>query len=305
MRKYKFYQVDVFAEKQFGGNPLAVFPDAEGLSDSEMQVIAFELNLSETAFVFKSAKPEANHQVRIFTPVMEIPFAGHPTIGTHYILARLKRFPLKQNPTRVMQEVGVGILPVDIYTEHGEIAKITMTQAEPKFLDPIEDLQCLADGLCCDVDDLNLEFARPQVVSTGLPCMIVPVKSLTVLGKLGLEVRSLRTVCERHGCEMAYAFSLETYRAAGTAHARFFSGHLLFEDPATGSAAGALGAFLAKNNVRDSEDASNFVIEQGDFLGRPSRIDVLVEHPGGEPKRVEVSGKCRFVFEAELWLEEN
>ena len=302
MRKYKFYHVDVFTERRFGGNPLAVFPEAQGLTDTEMQAIALELNLSETTFVFPAEHPQASHRVRFFTPVRELPFAGHPTIGTHYVLARLNRFDLTHNPTRVYQEVGVGILPVDIYTENGRISYISMTQAGPEFLDFIDDLETLAQGLCCDIDDLDLNFATPQVVSTGLPVMIVPVKNLQVLGNLGLNVAPLREICEKHGCDIAYAFTLETMEKGNSAHARFFSGHLLFEDPATGSAAGALGAFLAKNGIVNDQGLFQYIIEQGDFLGRPGRIKVIIEY---QPDRTEVkvSGKCCPVYEAEMILE--
>lgn len=305
IREYKFYHVDVFAEQRFGGNPVAVFPDADGLTEEEMQAIAFELNIAETAFVFPPTKSQANHRVRIFTPVQELPFAGHPTIGTHYVLATLNRFDLRENPTRVYQEVGVSVLPVDIYSEHGQVGKITMTQKEPRFLEFIDDLELLAQGLCCDVEDLDLDFANPRVVSTGLPCIMVPVKSLEVLGDLGLEVGSLREVCDQHNCEMAYAFTIrQSLRPGSDAQARFFSAHLLFEDAATGSAAGALGAFLTANGLNDDSGISHFVVDQGDYLGRPSRIYVTVNRRNpDEATKVEVSGYCRPVFDAVLRLE--
>ncbi|MFQ5629452.1 MAG: PhzF family phenazine biosynthesis protein [bacterium] len=208
IREYKFYHLDVFAEKRFGGNPLAVFPNAEGLTVEEMQGIAFELNLSETAFIFPPENPEAHHKIRIFTSIQELHFIGHPTIGAHYVLAHLGLINLNKNPTRIYQEVHNAILPVDIYLENSEIGKITMTQKEPRFLDYIDDMEMLAHGLCCEVDDLDLEFASPRVVSTGMPCIMVPVKSTDVLGNMGLEVGYLREVCERHGCEMAYAFTV-------------------------------------------------------------------------------------------------
>jgi trans-2,3-dihydro-3-hydroxyanthranilate isomerase len=302
-RKYKFYHVDVFAEKRFGGNPLVVFPNADSLTDEEMQSISFELNLTETAFVFPPDNPQADHKIRIFTPVQELHFIGHPIIGTHYVLAKSGLIELKSNPTRIYQELHNDILPVDIYLEDGQVGKITMTQKEPRFLAYIDDLELLAHGLCCEIDDLDLDFASPRVVSTGMPCMMVPVKSTDVLGKMGLEVGSLRKVCEQHECEMAYAFTIhDTLRPGSTAHARFFSGHLLFEHPATASAAGALGAFLAANGLGDDSDMSPFIIDQGDFLGRPSRIYVTVQSERDKIARVEVSGYCKHVFEATLSL---
>lgn len=302
--EYKFYHVDVFAEKRFGGNPLAVFPDAEGLSDEEMLAIAFELNLSEVAFVFPADLPGAHHKIRIFTSMQELQLIGHPAIGAHYVLAHLGRFALKENPTRVYQQVSNSVLPVDIHLEDEEIGQITMTQKEPRFMAYIDDLERLAHGLCCEVKDLDLDFASPQVVSTGMPCMMVPVKNVEILSSLGLEVGSLREVCDEHGCEMAYAFTVrDRLRPGSNAHARFFSGHLLFEDPATGSAAGALGAFLAANGMENEIGQTDYIIDQGDFLGRPSRLYVTVIQEDDKVERVKVSGYCRHVYEAMLRLE--
>ena len=146
MRTYRFYQVDVFTDKAFGGNPLAVFPDAEGLSDREMQQLAREMNLSETTFVLPSADPKADFRVRIFTPAAEVPLAGHPVVGTHYVLASLGRIHLKSPVTRIHQELKVGILPVDLYVEGGAVQRVVMTQVLPSFLTVVDDLA--ATGRC-------------------------------------------------------------------------------------------------------------------------------------------------------------
>ena len=117
MRRYHFIQADVFTEVIFGGNPVAIFPDAEGLSDIEMQKIAREMNLSETTFVLPPTDPRADVRVRFFTPTAELPFAGHPTIGTHVVLAQLGRYPISGPVTRIWQQVGIGTLPVDLITD--------------------------------------------------------------------------------------------------------------------------------------------------------------------------------------------
>ena len=134
MRQYTYHWLDVFTSEPFGGNPLAVFPEATGLSDAEMQNIARELNLSETTFVLPSAQPPAQYRVRIFTPINELPLAGHPVVGTHFLLASLGRYKLEAPVTRIHQEVGVGILPVDLLCPNGRIVeRVRMTQAPPQF----------------------------------------------------------------------------------------------------------------------------------------------------------------------------
>ncbi len=300
MRSYHFYQLDVFTEQKYGGNPLGVFPDAEGLSDEEMQLIAFELNLSETTFVFPSEDPRANHKVRIFTPVMEVPFAGHPTIGTHYLLAHLGRFSLEASPTRVWQEVGVGVLPVDIEHENGRVTSVTMTQAQAQFLEEVADLDELARAVRTEASVFDLDFARPRVVSTGLPFLMIPVISLEALQRLSVDAPRLRTVCEQHGCKMAYAFARETFAADTDVHARFLSGHLEFEDPATGSAAGALSAFLVQQGFHGKQADNRFSIEQGHIIKRPSVIRSQVLLTGGRIDKVLVSGTCCLVFEGDF-----
>jgi trans-2,3-dihydro-3-hydroxyanthranilate isomerase len=129
VKDYRFIQVDVFTNRPFGGNPLAVFPEAEGLSDEEMQMIAREMNLSETTFVLPPDDPKADVRVRIFTPGMELPFAGHPTIGTHVVLAQEGRYELQEPTTRIYQQIELGTLPVDLIVEDGKVERAIMTQA--------------------------------------------------------------------------------------------------------------------------------------------------------------------------------
>ena len=306
MRTYKFYQVNVFTETQFGGNPLAVFPDAVGLSAEEMQQIAFELNLSETTFVFPPEAENAQHHVRIFTPKCELPFAGHPTIGTHYVLHKVGRIPLNGEKTRVFQEIGVGVLPVDLYANsNGELDTIAMTQAKPEFGEKVEDIELLAKSLGSSPDAIATEIFTPQVVSTGLPFLIIPIHDLSTLESCTLDPESMLEICLRHNCKEAHAFSLETLDEDRTAHARFFSGHLLFEDPATGSAAGALSAYLGLHHFNESAEIIPLTIEQGDFIRRPGRIMGKIEKSGRDIQRIEIAGRCRDVFSGEFIVEDK
>ena len=183
-RAVHFYQADVFTEVPFGGNPVAVIPDAAGLTDLELQQIAREMNLSETVFVFPPSDPAAVVKMRIFTPTQEIPFAGHPVIGTFFVLGTLKRLELREPLTRVLQECNLGLFPVDIHVKNGAITRVVMSQPKPQFLDIIEsrdDLFSLARALGVARQQITETKWPVQVVSTGLPVMIVPVRTLTAV----------------------------------------------------------------------------------------------------------------------------
>ncbi|HBR50714.1 MAG TPA: phenazine biosynthesis protein, partial [Nitrospira sp.] len=183
-RTLKFYQADVFTAQPFGGNPVAVFPEADGLTDDELQQIAREMNLSETVFVFQPTDPTAAARLRIFTPTQEIPFAGHPVLGTFYVLAHLKRIALNEGVTCLFQECNIGVFPIEVHCEQARVVRVVMSQPKPEFLDPIETVDEVysvgrALGLPKPgVVETNWEL---QVVSTGLPVLIVPVRTLTAV----------------------------------------------------------------------------------------------------------------------------
>ncbi|NDJ35898.1 MAG: PhzF family phenazine biosynthesis protein, partial [Chloroflexi bacterium] len=258
MREYHFVQVDVFTDVIFGGNPLAVFPDAEGLSSDEMQKIARELNLSETAFVLPPTDSRADVRVRFFTPTSELPFAGHPTIGTHVALAKLGRYTINGPVTRVFQQVRVGVLPVDLITDgNGSTDRAVMTQDTARHGEIYEDRARIAAALGLSKDDL-MEDLPPQVYSTGLPGLIVPVASLDAIESVNLNIAAFTEICKALSVTSASVFTLETLDNAHHAHVRVFAPMLgIMEDPATGSLAGALGSYLLGKGVFEyGHDAS-------------------------------------------------
>jgi trans-2,3-dihydro-3-hydroxyanthranilate isomerase len=167
MKEYRFIQVDVFTDSPFGGNPLAVFPEAEGLSTEEMQCLAREMNLSETTFVLPPQAAEADFKVRIFTPAKEVPFAGHPVVGTHWVLAHLGRVNLQEPITQVHFELGVGVLPADLHVSGGQVERVVMTQDRPAFHAVLEDVTELAAGLGLSPEAITETALPVQVVSTG------------------------------------------------------------------------------------------------------------------------------------------
>lgn len=304
MGSYPFIQLDVFTDRAFTGNPLAVFPEAEGLTDEQMQQIAREMNLSETVFVLPSDKEDALRRLRIFTPSSELPFAGHPIVGTWNCLAREGIVPLPENGNGLVQlkhEVGIGVLPVEIEFKNGEPVRVVMTQGKFEIRGEIEDWQEQAEiarALGLAREDLD-ESLPIEAVSTGNTMLLVPIRSLADLGHCRVNLAMLDEIYERSdfsgasatGC---YAFTRETIEiGAARAHARFFVGQNIGEDPATGSAAGPLGGYLVHHGAAGVDPVDglySFVIEQGDFINRPSRIGLEVKGEAGKVEQVRVSG---------------
>jgi trans-2,3-dihydro-3-hydroxyanthranilate isomerase len=300
---YNFIQLDVFTNLAFTGNPLAVFPDAEGLTEERMQQIAREMNLSETVFVLPSQEAGVLRRLRIFTPSSELPFAGHPVVGTWNCLALEGVVPEPENGNglvQIKQEVGIGILPVDIEFKDGDPVRVVMTQGEFEIrgdIDDSEDRADIARALGLAREDLD-ESLPIQAVSTGNTMLLVPVRSLANLGHCRVNQTLLEEFYGRHeffgGGTGCYAFTRETIDTGeARAHARFFIGQNIGEDPATGSAAGPLGGYLVYHGatgVDAFEGMYKFVIEQGDFINRPSRIGLEVKGEPGKVKEVRVGG---------------
>ena len=305
MPTHRFCQIDVFTRSPLAGNALAVFPDAEGLSAEQMQALAREMNLSETTFVFPSEA--ATRRVRFFTPAAEIPLAGHPTIGTWWTLAELGRLDLPADGSvTVTQETGAGVLPVHIRVAGGAPAEVTMVQAYPQFGGTVEDRFTLAEALGGG-PDLLAGTPPPQVVSTALPQLMVPVASLEALSALpvGGSGGRLAELLRRYGTDCAMLYTRETTSPDATVHCRMFAPGLgVPEDPATGSAAGALGAYLVHHQaVEVGRGCAEIVVEQGIEIGRPSRIAVTVAvQQDGAIAEVRVGGEAVTVIEGEVRL---
>ena len=327
MQNYRFIQLDVFTDNAFTGNPLAVFPEAEGISDERMLQIAREMNLSETVFVLApnddsgstkpetaadeiGSKPSVLRRLRIFTPTREIPFAGHPVVGTWNGLAREGVVPMPEGGTgwqRIYHEVGIGVLPVDIEFENGEPVQVVMTQGQFQILDELDDSHEqaeLARALGLAREDLD-ETLPIQTITTGLPSMAVPVRALADLRDCKINTSLLGDIYTRHGATGCLTFTRETIEVGESrAHARFFApADNIPEDPATGSACGALGGYLIHHGALSLEPKDgryHFVIEQGDFIHRPSRVRLNVKGQQGEVKEVKVGGPSVLVAKGEV-----
>ena len=313
MRPYQFLQFDVFTDRKFCGNPLAVFPEAEGITDEQMMKIAREMNLSETVFVLKSESDEVLRRLRIFTPMREIPFAGHPIVGTWTALAQEGVVPIPEGGNgwqRIFHEVGIGILPVDIEFKDGKPVQVEMTQGTFEIIEEVDDAHEQAEvarALGIAREDLD-ESLPIQVITTGLSCLAVPIRSLADLRDARIDATLLANIYTRHGGAGCHAFTRETIEVgASRAHARFFApADNIPEDPATGSACGALGAYLVHHgglSLEPEDGRYKFVIEQGDFIHRPSRINLDVKGQPGSVEEVKVGGPAVLVARGEVFVE--
>lgn len=287
----KFFQIDVFTDRVFGGNPLAVFTEPEELDEAVHLQIAREMNLSETTFVYPPDNPEADFKIRIFTPSKEIPFAGHPTLGTAHILWEIGKTASTSDD--VALEMGAGLIKVSKSQNN-----LYMEQPLPIFGDKVKDVDQVAVALSIDPADIDYRFPI-QIVSTGFPALYVPITNIKAIQNLDLNLSVLREVL---GCvDMIYVFTGETLEPSSTVHSRSFAPFIgIPEDPATGSAAGALGAYLVRHNVIENLDSSRIIIEQGFEMDRPSLIQMNVGKSGEKIHSIQVGGQAITVLEGYL-----
>ena len=290
-----FYQVDVFTKQLFGGNPLAVFPQAQDFKEEDLQKVAREMNLSETTFVYPSTSDEADFDVRIFTPTCEIPFAGHPTLGTAYVLRENGLVTKDKNPLRLNFKAGI----IPVWTEED---KGFMQHPPAKFLQELERSEKIAQALGLGLEHLDGRFPI-QVVSTGFPALLVPVISLDKIKEIAINTQTLHEVLEPLGIDMVYAFTTQVVHSSFSLHSRAFAPSMgIPEDPATGSVSGAVGAYLAKYDVIEKEKLGDIKIEQGYEMKRPSSIYVQVTQQGSEIQKIRVGGQTQSVFTGQMNL---
>jgi trans-2,3-dihydro-3-hydroxyanthranilate isomerase len=283
-----FRLVDVFTETPFEGNRLCVVPEApDGLSTERMQMLALEMNFSESTFVTES-RPDG-YQMRIFTPDAELPFAGHPTLGTAFTLASEGR-----TEAHTIQTTAIGEVPVEVDLARGFG---WMTQRPPVFGPVFDDPALVAEAAGLEREDLHPEWPM-QVISTGLGPLIVPVRDEAALRRAERIESACRRATERSGGECLYLFAV---RGDGDVMARMFDATLgVGEDPATGGAVGPLGAYLASRGLAGMP--GDAVVAQGEMVGRPSFLHLDIREDAGE-WRVRVGGGVRIVGEGRFRLD--
>ena len=294
--RYDFYTAGIFTDRIFGGNPLAVFPDARGLDDQQMQQIAREFNLSETTFVLPSDDPGHTCRVRIFTPAAEVPFAGHPTLGTAFVLAVTGRVALTGGMTDLVLEEGVGPVPVKVMTQAGAPTFVQLSAAQMPQVGPAPPpAASLAQALSLQPEDILTGELAPEAVSCGLPFLFVPVRDRAAVGRAEPELAAWRRVLGDYWAAGVFVFAMEPERGDADLRARMFAPTLgVWEDPATGSAAAALAGYLGRRHpLRDG--TLSWVVEQGVEMGRPSILHVQADKRAGAIVAVRVGGACVLV----------
>jgi trans-2,3-dihydro-3-hydroxyanthranilate isomerase len=234
--------------------------------------------------------------VRIFTPRKELPFAGHPVIGTHWVLAHLGRVRLHEPVTQVRFELGAGVLPADLHVRADRVEQVVMTQGRPAYLAVLHDLADLADGLGLPPEAITETKLPVQVVSTGIPQMMVPIRSLAEVQSLDagrLNVAALDRACRAVDTDCVMVFTFETERPETAVHVRMFAPMLgVPEDPATGSANGGLGAYLVHHRAVPVDGPTvHLLSEQGAEIGRPSLLTIEVDTTGEDISAVRVGGR--------------
>ncbi|MEQ1472449.1 MAG: PhzF family phenazine biosynthesis protein [Candidatus Acidiferrum sp.] len=290
--EHRFHTLDVFTSNRFEGNPLAVITDGDGLSNDTMQLIAREMSLSETVFVQKPTEVRALARLRIFTTKEELKLAGHPVVGTWFLLAELGVVPAQEGGVHIMQQTGAGVLPVEIRFKDGRPQRVIMTQMPATFRPAKINKKQLASALGVSVSDFHAQL-EPQYVSTGVSNLMVPFRNRAGLGKIEMNMNELRRLQGKNGT-MAYCFALNGSNKAFT---RGMLPWELYEDPATGSAAGSLGAYLVQHGKLSA--GQTFYVQQGVEMGRPSHIEVEVSQSGKKlvPR---VGGAAVKVFEGTI-----
>ena len=286
---HRFFTLDVFTTTRFQGNPVAVITDGDGLSRDQMLAIAREMNLSETVFVQKPTEDRALARLRIFTTKEELKLAGHPVIGTWFLLAELGVVPAQEGGVHVLQQTGAGILPVEIRFKDGRPQRVTMTQKEASFKSSKIDKKKLAAALGLAHKDLHPELPL-EFISTGIFNLMVPLRNRAALSKIQMNIVEMARLMGKQGA-LAYCF------AVGSNHSVYARGMMpweLYEDAATGSAAGSLGVYLVKHGLVGPGHTLH--VSQGVEMGRPSEIEVEVSQ-NGKKLTPRVSGAAVKVFE--------
>ncbi|MGV8938992.1 MAG: PhzF family phenazine biosynthesis protein [Allorhizobium sp.] len=294
MQQVAFVTVDVFTDQRFGGNPLAVIPDARGLTDEQMQQIATEFNYSESTFVLPPADPANTARVRIFTPTTEVPFAGHPNVGTAFVLAAQPDIFGRAVTDRLRFEEDAGLVDVELTWDDDTIVSAAIAAPRPLEIGSRIDPAVIASCTGLNVEDVSSAIHPPQFLSVGLKFAFAELTGLEALGRASPDTAAFGQAAERYHHE-GRDFSLFVYVRLpdpGCLRARMFAPlDNVAEDPATGSASAALAAFLVSMQPQaDTETALH--ITQGVEMGRASDIHLSVSKTDGIVRKVQVAGRC-------------
>lgn len=300
--KVRYILVDVFADRPLAGNPLAVFPEAAGLDDETLQLLARELDHAASAFLLPTSLPDAEFRLRIFTREREIPFAGYPALGAHFVHASLRARKLEEPVTRVAHEGADGRIEVELAVEGGRVTLLRLTQRRPEMGPKLsaEEVAGVAEALGLAEEDIQATNQAVRVASTGLPVLIVPVATLAALFAARPRYDLLRAALDGREATLVYAFTKETRDVKCAAHARAFDTVGSVEIPGAGAAAGALAAYLVTHSAVAVEPLTALTIEQGHCVNRPSTLFTEVHVAEDEIVKVVLGGRVVRVGEGHI-----
>ena len=296
-RRYRFVQVDVFSERAFAGNQLAVVFDAHDLSSREMQDIAREMNLAETTFLLPSRRPECVVRVRIFTPAREMPFAGHPTIGTAWVLAAHGLAPAGADAFQLDEDIGA--VPVQLEGDLSAPRFVWMRHRDATFDAEVRDRDGVAASLGLKADDL---LPVPiEAGSTGNAFLYVPLRDAATVDRVVVDARRLEEVAPATAQIGIFVLAPDRDPDARRVYTRMFApAHGVAEDPATGSASGALGAYLVRHRLVRGDGELRIVSEQGTTMGRQSFVHIALSARDGGSSNIRVGGAVVPVIDGTL-----
>ncbi len=301
--RYRYLTADVFTAVPFGGNQLAVFPDARGIPEHRLLDVTREFNYSETTFVYPPSDARRTRRVRIFTPGGEVPFAGHPTVGTAHVLAEIGEIPLTGDATRIVLEELVGPVPVVIRTTDGRPTFVQLSVAKlPETGPPPPARQAIAAVLGLELDDLLADRWAPWALSCGLPFLFIPLRDRGAVARARVRMEQWESSLAKSWAPELFVFAAGGDGPGVDYHARMFApGISVPEDPATGSANAALAGYLASRDRRRREgDTLRWTIEQGCEMGRPSLLEVEADLDGDAVTAVRVGGASVLVCEGAM-----
>jgi trans-2,3-dihydro-3-hydroxyanthranilate isomerase len=294
---------DVFSDRPFGGNQLAVFLDGRGLTIADMQAIANEMNFSETTFVLPAERDDTDARLRVFTPATELPIAGHPTIGSAFALARSG--VIAPDRDLFVFGLGVGPVPLELDWRNDELGFVWMTQPLPTFSAPFDDIACVAAALGVAESAVADTDLPVEVVSCGVPFLMVPMTTRRAIDAATLNATKYDELIRSLPVEASGVFLFSNERGAdkATVYSRMFAPQIgILEDPATGVASGPLGCYLVRHNMVSAASARSILSLQGVKMGRPSQVHISIGVEAGSIRSVRVGGAAVLAGEGTLYI---
>ncbi|GED71080.1 hypothetical protein BRE01_47820 [Brevibacillus reuszeri] len=298
MNALKVYHVDAFTKKPFAGNPAGVIPDASTLTLPQMQQIANELNLPESAFLLPSSHPEADYRIRYFSPTVEIDFCGHATVASTWVLAT--EFGWLEKGNRLVFETNVGLIPVELEAQDGQLQRVKMTQITPSVKEIDLNLEEVARMVGIRIDDIDARYPM-KLASTGGLHLLVPVQTKEAINQAVPSLAELATMNQEHGITTTHLFTWDAPDGYNLYTRDFAPAIGIPEDPVTGAANGALAGYLAIENLLPAGEEHHLVIGQGHAINRPGTLYITIDTSAQDPV-IRVAGEAHITIAGEIRL---